>query len=64
MAPTWMTAVKATTALSSTGMSISPSVILRWPVEETGRNSVTPSTTPRITAWPMLIALNGAIPHW
>jgi hypothetical protein len=45
-----MTAENPTTALSSTGMFISPSVILRWPVEETGRNSVTPSTTPRTTA--------------
>ncbi len=52
IAPTWMTAEKATTDLSSTGgMSMSPSAILRWPVEDTGRNSVTPpSTTPRTTA--------------
>ncbi len=28
---------------------------VRWPVELTGRYSVTPSTTPRITAWRMLI---------
>src|SRR3989344_9213004 len=24
---------------------------MRWPVEDTGRNSVRPSTTPRISAW-------------
>src|SRR5690349_4036316 len=27
-----------------------PSVIFRWPVEDTGRNSVRPSTMPRTTA--------------
>src|SRR5581483_7778711 len=31
--------------------------MIRWPVDETGRNSVTPSTTPRSTASP---ALNSA----
>ena len=57
IAPTWMTAEKPTTASSSTGMFIRPSAIFRCPVEETGRNSVTPSTTPRMTAWPTLMAL-------
>ncbi|MDQ0711244.1 hypothetical protein QFZ55_000696 [Streptomyces luteogriseus] len=50
IAPTWMTAENPTTASSSTGMPISPSTIFRCPVEETGRNSVTPSTAPRTTA--------------
>jgi hypothetical protein len=58
IAPTWITAVKPTTASSATGMCSRPSPILRWPVEETGRNSVSPSTRPRMTAWPMLIVLN------
>src|SRR5689334_12886296 len=57
MAPTWITAVNPTTASSATGMSMSPSAILRWPVEEIGRNSVNPWTTPRITAWPMSIVV-------
>src|SRR5947207_8311082 len=57
MAPTWITAVNPTTAGSSTGIFISPSVIFRWPVDETGRNSVKPSTTPRIPASRMLIVV-------
>ncbi len=62
IAPTWMTAVNPTTALSSTGMPIRPSVIFRCPVEETGRNSVRPSTIPRTMACPILITLNGPVP--
>src|SRR5947207_15612565 len=47
IAPTWMIAVNAVTPLSSILRLSSFSVIVRWPVEETGRNSVKPSTTPR-----------------
>src|SRR4051812_39521222 len=57
MAPTWITAVNPTTAGSSTGMPSNPSVILRCPVDETGRNSVRPSTTPRMAASRTLIVL-------
>ena len=50
MAPIWMTAVKAVTPSSSIGSPRIFSVIVRCPVLETGRNSVSPSTTPRTTA--------------
>src|SRR5689334_21536387 len=64
MAPTWITAVKPTTASSSTLMFIRPSASFRCPVEDTGRNSVTPSTTPRMTAWPTPMALMGGPVPW
>jgi hypothetical protein len=48
MAPIWTIAVYAVTALSSTGRPSSFSAIVRWPVEETGRYSVRPSTMPRM----------------
>ena len=50
MAPNWMIAVKAVTAGSSTGCPSSFSAMVRWPVLDTGRNSVSPSTIPRMTA--------------
>src|SRR5674536_154269 len=51
IAPTWMTAVKAVIALSTTLSPSSCSVTVRCPVLDTGRNSVSPSTTPSTTAW-------------
>src|SRR5215813_12941687 len=51
IAPTWITAVNPVTASSSTLRWSSFSVIVRCPIEETGRNSVTPSTTPSTTAF-------------
>ena len=48
--PIWMIAVKAVTAGSSIGRPSSFSAMVRWPVLETGRNSVSPSTTPSTTA--------------
>src|SRR2546430_12814619 len=51
IAPTWITAVNPVTAGSSTLRSSSFSVIVRCPVEDTGRNSVRPSTTPSTTAF-------------
>src|SRR4051812_48792145 len=56
MAPTWMTAVKPmrpSLGLSSLSRPMTCSAISRWPVLEIGRNSVTPSTTPRTTACAM-----------
>ena len=46
MAPTWMIAVNAVTPGSSTFSPRSPSAMARWPVLDTGRNSVTPSRMP------------------
>src|SRR3954469_1293842 len=46
IAPTWMIAVNAVTPLSSILRSSSFSAIVRWPVDETGKNSVSPSTIP------------------
>ncbi len=51
IAPIWMTAVNAVTAGSSMERPSSFSAIVRWPVLETGRNSVSPSTMPRMIAW-------------
>src|SRR3989442_8275053 len=51
IAPTWMTAVNPVTAVSSTFRCSSFSTTVRCPVEETGRNSVSPSTMPRMTAF-------------
>src|SRR2546430_3517419 len=51
IAPTWITAVNPVTAGSSTLRSSSFSVIVRCPVEDTGRNSVRPSTTPSTAAF-------------
>ena len=51
IAPTWMIAVNAVIPLPSMGRSSSFSTMVRWPVEETGKNSVSPSTTPRTTAF-------------
>src|SRR5262245_22272871 len=50
-----MIAVNAVTAVSSTGSERIDSTTVRWPVLEIGRNSVTPSTTPRRIAsgWPI-----------
>jgi len=50
MAPSWMIAVYAVTTLASTGSPSSFSAIVRCPVDETGRNSVSPSTMPRMIA--------------
>lgn len=36
----------------------------QWPVEETGRNSVIPSTTPSTAAWPMLMTHMGSVSGW
>src|SRR2546421_606697 len=60
IAPTWITAVNPVTDVSSTLRSSSFSVIVRCPVEETGRNSVTASTTPRIAAFQMS---TDSVPH-
>src|ERR1700742_2507288 len=38
-------------------MSMNPSAIFRWPVEETARNSGPPSTTPRMAASRTLIVV-------
>jgi hypothetical protein len=46
-----MIAVYAVTAGSSTRSPSSFSVTVRCPVEDTGRNSVSPSTMPRMTDW-------------
>src|SRR6059036_2069123 len=51
IAPTWMIAVYAVTPTSSTLRLSSFSATVRCPVELTGRNSVTPSTTPSSTAF-------------
>src|SRR5256714_6344558 len=51
IAPTWITAVNPVTDGSSTLRSSSFSVIVRCPFEDTGRNSVRPSTTPSTTAF-------------
>src|SRR3954452_13891866 len=48
MAPSWITTSK--TVLPGPVNPISSAARIRWPVEETGRNSVTPSTMPRMTA--------------
>ena len=48
MAPVWMAMAK-TLAFSSSQPS-SELVRMRWPVLEMGRNSVRPSTMPRMTA--------------
>ena len=50
MAPIWMTAVYAVIAGSSTGSPSIFSAMVRCPVLETGRNSVSPSTMPRMSA--------------
>ncbi len=50
MAPVWM-AMSKTLAFSPMKSS-SDAVRIRWPVEEMGRNSVSPSTTPMIAALP------------
>ena len=50
IAPIWMTAVYAVIAGSSTGSPSHFSTMVRWPVLETGRNSVSPSTMPKMTA--------------
>ena len=43
--------LSVTTATGTTGSPSSCSVIVRCPVELIGRNSVSPSTTPRTRAW-------------
>jgi hypothetical protein len=48
MAPSWMKTVKAA-ARSPVKPRKCPARI-RWPVEETGTNSVSPSTIPRTSA--------------
>jgi len=50
IAPIWMTAVNPVTAGSSTCSPRTCSAIVRWPVLEIGRNSVRPSTMPRMMA--------------
>src|SRR5262249_26590863 len=57
IAPTWITAVNPVTAVSSTLRCSSFSVIVRCPVEDTGRNSVTPSTMPRTVAFQISTSL-------
>src|SRR3954451_23164891 len=54
IAPTWMTAVNAVTASESMSLPSSFSAIVRCAVDETGRNSVRPSTIPRMIASRML----------
>jgi hypothetical protein len=49
IAPNWMMAVNAVTASLSTCLPSSFSATVRCPVLETGRNSVSPSTTPSTT---------------
>ena len=49
-APLWMIAVNAVTSGSSILKPISFSRMVRCPVEEIGRNSVSPSTRPSSTA--------------
>src|SRR3954454_8495889 len=51
MAPNWITTSKISADGNRCLKSIRRSARIRWPVEETGRNSVTPSTTPRNAAW-------------
>src|SRR5665647_3470954 len=46
-----MIAVNAVIPASSIFIPSSFSTMVRWPVLETGRNSVTPSTMPRMSAW-------------
>ncbi len=48
MAPVWM-AISNTLALASSKPSSDPAKI-KWPVDEMGRNSVSPSTTPMMAA--------------
>jgi hypothetical protein len=50
IAPIWITAVNPVTAGSSTSRPRIFSAIVRWAVLETGRNSVSPSTIPRMIA--------------
>ena len=47
MVPSWITAVKAAPGSSQPA---SAGTIRRWPLEEIGRNSVSPWTTPRTSA--------------
>ena len=49
-APTCMIAVNAVMSAASISNPISFSAIVRWPVLEIGRNSVTPSIAPRTIA--------------
>ena len=49
MAPSWITMSK--TLPFSSFRSSRSETMMRWPVEETGRNSVRPSTTPRTSAF-------------
>ncbi len=49
MAPAWMTMVYIFQYASSSGIFINASVIRKCAVELTGRNSVSPSTIPRMT---------------
>src|SRR4029453_15155193 len=58
MAPTWMIAVNAVTG-SSTFSPRSPSAMVRWPVLDTGRNSVTPSRMPSDRASIRFMAILG-----
>jgi hypothetical protein len=48
MAPNWIE-ISALAATSPVNPNAWPAKI-KWPVDETGRNSVSPSTMPRITA--------------
>src|SRR3954467_1482726 len=54
IAPTWITAVNAVTASESMSLPRIFSAIVRWAVDDTGRNSVSPSTIPRMIASRML----------
>ena len=53
IAPSWMN-ISKTFALSPVKESRLPAS-MRWPVDETGKNSVTPSTIPSINAFHMLV---------
>src|ERR1700722_13764268 len=60
--PSWITTSKLVRKGSPRGMCSSASAILRWAVEETGRNSVSPWTTPRIVASSRVMGLNPVAP--
>ena len=56
IAPTWITAVKPVIAGSSICRPSIFDTMVRWPVLDTGRNSVRPSTMPRMMASQIVIS--------
>jgi hypothetical protein len=59
MAPNWMATMNdLVNAFCSGGRPNNFSVMIMWPVEEIGRNSVSPSTNPIMIASIILIAVN------